>query len=88
MNSGDKQIVEPVDCSKYTLDGNEACGVIYIKRSAFSTQLESPTLQIISAIGDHIYIFTYFTSKDNFDKSLPIAEHMIKSFKFGPQASS
>jgi hypothetical protein len=33
-------------------------------------------------------VFIYSTSKDNFDKSLPIAEHMIKSFKFGPQASS
>lgn len=37
-------------------------------------------------MGDNIYVFIYSTSKDNFDKSLPIAEHMIKSFKFGPEA--
>lgn len=28
MNSGDRQIFEPVECSKYTLDGNQACSVI------------------------------------------------------------
>jgi PsbP-like protein len=88
INNGNNRIVEPVECSKYTLDGNQACSVIYLKSSTFSTELGNPLLQIISGIGDHIYIFTYGTSKDNFDKSLPIAEHMIKSFKFGPQASS
>lgn len=85
---GDRHIFEPVECSKYTVDRNQACSVIYTKGSTFSTDQGNPFLQIISAIGDNIYVFIYSNSKDNFDKSLPIAEHMIKSFKFGPQASS
>ena len=87
MNSGDRQIFEPVECSKYTVDRNQACSVIYTKGSTFSADLGNPYLQIISAIGDNIYVFINGTSKDNFDKSLPIAQHMIKSFKFGPEAA-
>lgn len=75
-----RQIIEPVECSKYTLDGNQACSVIGLGPIVAK-------LQIISAIGDHVYIFTYDTFPDNFDKNLPIAEHMINSFKFGPEAA-
>lgn len=72
------QVVEPVKCSKYTLDGNKACSVVY------SQSLNKiATLKIISGTGDNVYSFEYATSEDNFDKNLPIAKHMIKSFKFG-----
>jgi hypothetical protein len=77
------QIIEPVECSKYTLDGNQACSVIY-SHAIFAT------LTIMSEQGDHLYMFTYQTTKNSpsFDKYLPIAEHMINSFKFGSEAAN
>jgi hypothetical protein len=74
---------EPVECSKYTLDGNQVCSVVYFRPSEGIA-----TLTVASAVGDHIYILGYNALPDNFDKDLPIAEHMINSFKFGPEAAN
>jgi hypothetical protein len=82
-NKPNIQINESVECSKYTLDGNQACSIVY-----FRPNENIASLTLVSAIGEDLYVLGYNAPPDNFDNSLPIAEHMINSFKFGPEAAN
>jgi hypothetical protein len=81
-NKPNIQINESVECSKYTLDGNQACSVVY-----FRTGENIASLTLVTAIGEDVYVVGYNALPDDFDKNLPIVEHMINSFKFGPEAA-
>jgi hypothetical protein len=80
ISGGQYRIIEPVECSKYKMDGHQVCSVV-------DSSSSYGFLNIVSQIGDRTYLLIYGATHDNFDKNLPIAQHMINSFKFGPEAA-
>ena len=73
-------LAEGPDCEKYTLSDNKACSIIY-KRFFPSTTDDNGVMQVISIINGKMYLISYSTLPFIFDKNLPIAEHMINSFR-------
>lgn len=77
--------VQPVECTKYTIKGVEACSFIV---SYKNTDVPGkPTIMemdvvIIDEFGVQ-YVMSYSASKNLYDDYLPVAEQMIKSFNSG-----
>jgi hypothetical protein len=75
-------IVQPAECSKYTIKGEQACSII---SSYKETDLPgNPTVKEMDIVSiDEFgvqYILIYGATKNLFDDFLPVAEEMIKSF--------
>jgi hypothetical protein len=80
--SSEFDIVQPVECGKYTLKGEQACSIISTYKQ---TELPgNPTVKEMDVLSiDEFgvqYILIYGASKNLFDDFLPVAEEMIKSF--------
>lgn len=79
------KIVQPSECTKYTIKGVQACSLItsykLTERPGKPTAMEMDVV-IIDEFGVQ-YMLIYGASKNLYDDFLPVAEGMIKSFNSG-----
>ena len=71
---------EDPNCDKYIVDGKKACSIVFTRTIDYTSEYNFPVMQIITNIKKSTYILEYYASPDNFDKNLPLAEKIIKSF--------
>lgn len=75
-------IVQPAECSKYTLKGEQACSIISTYKQTElpgNPRVQEMDILSIDEFGVQ-YILIYGATKNLFDDFLPVAEEMIKSF--------
>jgi hypothetical protein len=76
------ELNEGPNCDKYTTaDGNQACYLIYTRTSSYLTSIKFAVEVVGVKVGSDIYLISYTTFPDFFDKNLPIADQMISSFR-------
>lgn len=73
------QIEQPIECSRYILNGQPACSYIYQLSNKDQSWV---TMAVVSMLSDGTVYETYYKADvDSFKKYFPIAEEMIKTFK-------
>jgi hypothetical protein len=68
------------DLNKYTIDGNPSSSHI-VKYKYENNGLEGKIMEIFSLIDKRLFILTYQSTVENFDKDLPVVEKIIDSIK-------
>jgi hypothetical protein len=68
------------DLNKYTIDGNPSSYHI-VKYKYEDNGLEGKIMEIFSLIDKRLFILTYQSTVENFDKDLPVVEKIIDSIK-------
>jgi hypothetical protein len=71
-------VVQPTDCTKYTIDGHKACSVVY---TVDTGQYKEKDMDIDFETEKQDFTLTVSGTADNFDKYLPIIEKMVYSIK-------
>lgn len=74
------EIERAIECSLYTLNGLEACSVIYEARGPEEGNYAGLSVDALAPDGTEYTVF-YTASFDVFEHFLPVAENMIKSFQ-------
>jgi hypothetical protein len=52
----------------------------------YASEFEYAVMQVITAIGNNVYVLSYKGTVNDFDQYLPVANQMIASFKV-PESS-
>jgi len=74
------QIERPLECSKYTLNGLQACSYIYEVGSKAEGNFAAAAVDALSGDGTEYEVY-YKSTFDSFKQFLPTFEKMLKSFK-------
>jgi hypothetical protein len=75
---------QDVECSKYTLSGEQACSTILTKSGDASLATKSIAALIVAAvINGKTYAVSLGSGQDEFDSYLPTFENMLASFRLG-----
>lgn len=72
------RLIQSTDCTKYVIDGNKACSMIYTTTTGTYTQEE---MNIDFQTGKQGVLITLTSSPDNFRKYVPVVEQMLNSMK-------
>jgi hypothetical protein len=82
------ELIQDVECKKYTIDGHKACSIINTQTPDYISQTKIAMMTIGSLINGTSYMFLYGARPDNFDTYLPTIDKMIASFKIPANATS
>jgi hypothetical protein len=75
---------QDVECSKYTLSGEQACSMILTNSGSASLGTKSiAILTVVTIIDGKTYAVILGAGQDEFDSYLPTFENMLASFKLG-----
>jgi hypothetical protein len=77
-------VIQPIDCSTYTIVGQSACSVMYqmtYRAGGGSLGIKVQTMLLITYINGMVYYFGAGATQPNFSHILPIFFHMLSSFK-------
>jgi len=80
------RLEQGIECDTYYLSGNQACSIIYSRTLGYASEFEYAVMQVITAIGNNVYVLSYKGTVNDFDQYLPVANQMIASFKV-PESS-
>ena len=74
------QIEQPLECSKYTLNGLPACSYIYEVHTTDGPNLAIMAVDALAQDGTEYEVY-YHSDFDSFEHFLPAVESMVKSFQ-------
>ena len=74
------EIERPLECSRFTLNGLQACSIIYEVRGPDIGSYAAMEVNSLAPNGTEYYVY-YRTAFDSFEHFLPTAENMIESFR-------
>jgi hypothetical protein len=69
-------IIQDKECERYKVDGNKACSYVI----GIHNGLPNNVMQVLMIVGERVFVFTYSSLPENFDKDLPVLEGMLQSF--------
>jgi hypothetical protein len=75
-------VFQPVECTKYKIDGQKACSFILTKSA--DANMGTPgrvVMGVDSYVNGKAFALTFASNEDTFDSVLPVIERMINSFK-------
>jgi hypothetical protein len=75
------RLEQGIECSTYTLAGNQACSIVYKRTMDYLSDLDFAVMQVATVEGNNAYMLTYMGSVNDFDPNLPIANETIASFQ-------
>jgi hypothetical protein len=75
------ELIQDVECKKYTIDGHKACSIINTQTPDYISETKAALMTVDSLINGTTYRFMYASTPDNFDSSLPAIDKMIGSFR-------
>ncbi|HJT49796.1 MAG TPA: PsbP-related protein [Nitrososphaeraceae archaeon] len=82
------ELIQEVECKKYTIDGHKACSMINTQTPDYISEKKIAMMTVGSIINGTSYMFLYGAKPDNFDTYLPIIDKMIGSFKITANATT
>jgi hypothetical protein len=81
QNEPNYKLIQPIECSKYTINGQVACSQIVSYK--LTTSPVKPLIKelTVATIGDDVqYSLFYRATKNLYDHFLPVAKEMIRSY--------
>lgn len=74
------ELIQDVECKKYTIDGHKTCSMINTQTPDYISNIKI-AMDVSTIINGTTYLLVYGSTPDNFDTNLPIIDKMIGSFK-------
>jgi hypothetical protein len=76
-------IIQDKECERYKVDGSKACSYVMGIRTVLPNNvLTNNVMQVLTIQGERVFVFTYRSLPENFDKDLPVLEKMLQSFSW------
>jgi len=81
-------LFQPVECTKYKVDGQKACSFITANSAIFPGTSGRVVMEVDSYVGGNMYALIFGSDSDKFDSVLPIYNTMIQSLHFSAAGNS